>query len=178
MPTGPRGWEPGRPANGGGRGPPRPGGGGERRRAQRGGEGLRRALEGAVEGDRRLELGLYFLNLLHRLAQRHARRQVERYGDGGELALVVDGERGRLVAELRHRADRDLRAVPARHVDTRQRRRVGLERRRHFEHDLVLGARRIDRRHLALAEGVVQRLVALAARRPGPRAAVAVGVVG
>ena len=58
-----------------------------------------------------LQLGLRSAGLLDRLAERHARREVERQGHRRELALVVDRERLDLGGEMRERAERDLRAV-------------------------------------------------------------------
>jgi len=124
-------------------------------RGQRRLEGLRRALEAAVQRDRHLEVALHPLDALDRLAERRAGREVEGHRDRRELALVVDGERCRPVAEFGHGAERDLRAVGAGDVDARQGGRIGLEFGHHLEHDLVLRARRVDRRHLALVEGVV-----------------------
>ena len=53
--------------------------------------------------------------------------------------LMVSG--AILLLNLRHGAERHLRAVHAGDIDARQRRRVGLELRQHLEHDLVLRAR-------------------------------------
>jgi hypothetical protein len=46
-------------------------------------EGLRRALEGAGERSRRAQLVARGLHRLRRLAERHARREIERQGRGG-----------------------------------------------------------------------------------------------
>jgi len=75
-------------------------------------------------------------------------------------------------------AEWHLRAVAAGHVDARQRRRIGLELRLHLEHDLVLRGRAVDRRNLALAEGVVQGLVDLGQRQAESRGGIAIDVDG
>ncbi len=106
-----------------------------------------------------------------RLRQRHVFRQVERDGRRDELRLVIDGERGLGRLVTREHRQRHLRAALGADVHLVQ----GVGRLpvlgRGLHHDVILVARRVDRRHLPLGEGVVQRRVDLpsASRRDAPR---------
>ncbi len=91
---------------------------------------------------------------------------------------MVDGERRDPVDEARDGAERHLHAVGARDVEARQGGRIAVEIRLRLEQDLVLGRRAVDRRHLALAEGVVEGLVDRRQRNPQPRGRVAVDLDG
>ena len=111
---------------------------------------------------------------LRRLRQRHAFRQVERDRRGDELRMVIDGER-RLGRQIpREHRQRDLRAALRAHVHLVE--RVGRLPvfRRGFHHDVVLVARRIDRRDGALRERVVERGVDQPRRHAEARRGVAI----
>ena len=145
-------------------------------------EHLRGALEAGRDRRRQVRIALDLLDGVDRLAERISRRQVERDGHRRLLALVVDQQRPDRLHGLGHRGERDRlpRGNPASghararararrsaggrpagvglHVDLRQARRIGAEFRLGLEDDLVVVARRVDRRHLAGAEGVEQLL--------------------
>ncbi len=56
-------------------------------------EGLRRALETRLNRSRHPKLLLGSIDGAHGIAQRDARRKIERERDRRELALMIDGER-------------------------------------------------------------------------------------
>ena len=136
----------------------------------------------------KLRLALDLLDGVDRLAEREAGREVERDRDRRLLALVVDlqradrrhdagdrRERDRLSGQRADAADAATGApcAPAGdgaatgridvglEEDLRQRRRIGLELRQALQDDLIVVRRRVDRRHLARAEGVEQFLADL-----------------
>src|SRR6266404_107679 len=88
------------------------------------------------------------------VAEGDAGGEVEGEGDGGELALVVDGEGGGAGGEVGEGGEGHGRAGGRAHVDVLEGLRVLLEARLHLEDDVVLVQLREDRGHLALAEGV------------------------
>src|ERR1700683_4165964 len=63
---------------------------------ERGVECLRRPLERAEDGARHADRGRGLLDGADRLAKRHARCQIERQRDCGELALVIDRQVARV----------------------------------------------------------------------------------
>ena len=83
----------------------------QRRRSQRRLEGLRGALEGAKQRGGRMELRRQGGDGVDRLAERHAGREIERQRHRRKHALVIDRQRLHLVALVRHRRKRHLRAV-------------------------------------------------------------------
>ncbi len=99
------------------------------------------------------------LHGVHGIAQRLARRQVEAHHGGRELALVADGQLRVRLLPVRQHAQRNLRAVGRLHVEIVQRRRIGLEVLPHLHHHVVLVELGKDGGDLALAEGVVERVV-------------------
>ena len=127
---------------------------------ERGLERLRGALEAAADRGRQSELGLGGLDLVDRVAERAAGRQVEGDRHRWELALVVDLEgrgRRRVAGERRERHER---AVARRgRARTSRPSRVLPELRVHLHDHVVLVERGVHRRDLALAEGVVERVV-------------------
>ena len=60
---------------------------------------------------------------------------------------------------MRHGGERHLRGSRCADIDGLQHGRIGLQRRVHLEHDLVLVAVAVDCRDLPLCEGIVQRVV-------------------
>ena len=78
----------------------------QRSRGQRGLERLGGTLEGPLQRDRRAQLPLDLLDMIDRLAERIARRDVERQRHRRELALMVDGERLDLAGEAGNGAQR------------------------------------------------------------------------
>src|SRR5580692_12795862 len=73
----------------------------DRRAFQRRAESLRVTLEAGLERERRVKRFFDCLNIAYGLAERGARREVERYCHRWELALVVDHKR----RGLHHRID-------------------------------------------------------------------------
>ena len=124
--------------------------------AQRILEHLRRA--GEAGGDRRrqvrvlLELG----DLVDRIAQRNAGREIERDRHRRLLALVVDLQRTDGRNQLRHRRQRDGHVVLGLHVELGEIGRIDAELRLHFQDDLVVVRRHVDGADLARAIGVVE----------------------
>ncbi|GCC46876.1 hypothetical protein chiPu_0030707, partial [Chiloscyllium punctatum] len=102
--------------------------------------------------------GLDRLHRLDRVAERFAGRQVEAERDRRKLGLMRDRERRRGADQGCHRRQRHLRAVGAGQIELVENRRVALVHRQRLEHDAVLVGLAVDRRDLALREGVVQRI--------------------
>ena len=146
----------------------------QRLRGERGLEGLGGSLEAGVDVGRQADLPLRRLDVLDRVSERRARREVEGERDRGELALVVDGERGRARLVARERRERHERARARAHVDVAQGRRRLLELRAHLEHDAVLVEALVHRGDRPLPEGVVERLVDRLDRHAEARRRVAV----
>ena len=132
-------------------------------------------MEAGADRDRQAELPLDILYGVDRLPDRIAGREVERDGDRGLIALVIDLQRADRGQDAGHRRERDRRpgrnagAVYAGpgpypgsgraghvglHEDVLQLRGVGLKPRLALEDHLIIVGRRVDRRHLARAEGV------------------------
>ena len=114
------------------------------------------------------------MDLVHRLAERNARSQIERQSYCRKLPLMVDRQCFDLRGEMGERAQRDLRPAGASYIDLRQCRRILLELGLDLENDLVLVGRGVHRCDLALAERVVERLVDQRWRNAHPRSGVAV----
>ena len=192
-----------------------------------------RALKSAANGRRHAEPVHGGFDGRDPIAQRNARREVERDGVGDEQALVIDRKRRRPLAEFGDRRQRDHgllsgrdrragrchalargpdriggliarglrvgggcgrrralgydgarhrigrlgaadRAAGGRDIDVLQRLRILPVARRHLHDDVVLVARDIDGRDLALAEGVVERVVDLAHGDAEPRRGVTI----
>ena len=114
------------------------------------------------------------LHGLDRIAQSLARRKVEADHGGRELSLVPDGElRVRLLPVGQH-AERNLRAVARLDVEIVQRTGIGLEVLPNLHHHVVLVELRKDRGDLALAEGVVERVVHIGHGDAQPRRGIAI----
>ena len=135
-------------------------GGDEQRLAgERGEKGVGVALEG---GDQRLRLSALLLDLpdgVDRVAERHARLQIEGYGRRREQALMVDHDRRRGDVAVDQGAERHLLRGRRIQIDIVERLRAALEARIDLEDDVVLIERGVDRRDDALAEGVAERVV-------------------
>ena len=137
-------------------------------------ERLRSSLEGSANAGGHLDLRLGLRDRVNRLAQRDARREIERDRHRGKLSLVIDGQRGLIVGEVREGAELDQPAGAGAHVDQVERLGVLPELRRDFHHDVVLVQRRVHRRHLPLPERVVERVVDSLLRESEPRSGVAI----
>ena len=142
--------------------------------SMRGPERARGSLEAAAHRRRHADAGEGVVDRLRRLRQRHAFRQVERNGGGDEQRLVIDGERGLGRQISREHRQRDLRAARGAHVHLVERIGGLPVFRRGFHHDVVLVARRVDRRDRALRERVVERGIDQPRRHAEARRGVAV----
>src|ERR1700731_2620425 len=83
----------------------------DRRALQRRAEGLGIALEAGLERQRRVQLFFNLLNIAYRLANRDARRKIERDRHRRELTRVVDHERRDLNRRIDQRGYRHLLAA-------------------------------------------------------------------
>ena len=121
--------------------------------------GLRGAGEHGLDGGRKADLAGRLSDGLDGIAQRDAGLQVERDGDRREQALVVHRERrdGRTV--MGDGAQGNLLAAGRAHIDVAQGLRVLPVPRGGLHHHVILVQRLVHGRDLALAEGVVQRVV-------------------
>src|SRR5207247_5711984 len=127
------------------------------RAAQRIAERRRGALEGGLHARRQADLTLHGLDRVHGMTERVARREIERNGDRGKLADMVDREWSGARAELRDGRERDLRAARRSDVDVLQRVRTAAELGLHLEYHAILRRLGVDRRDQALPESVVER---------------------
>ena len=118
-----------------------------------------RALERSLDARGHSDLLAGSVDRGDRVAQRVARREIERNRHRGELALMIDGQRRRARLEMGEGAQRHLAAGVRANVDVVERVRIALKLRRDFEHHVILIELREHRRHLPLPEGVVQRVV-------------------
>ena len=110
-----------------------------------------------------------------RVAQRDAGRKIERERDGRKLSLVVDRERACSSARNWANALSGTSAPGGAHVDaTCSVSGILLILRVHFHHDVILIQRRVHGGHLALAEGIVERIVDQLRRDAEARGGVAV----
>src|SRR6476646_6711328 len=78
---------------------------------------LRRALERGLHGVRLADLGSRLLDSADSLAERYARREIERQGNRRKLTLMIDGDRSLHGLEGRKLADRDQPSAGRMHVD-------------------------------------------------------------
>ena len=131
----------------------------ERLALERGLEFRGAAGEGRHDGIGQFDLLLRGLDGLDRRAQRPAGPQVEGQRHGRELALVNDRERGRGNPCFGKGAQRHHLARAGLDVDLIQRIRGELILRLHLQHDAVLVELGEDGGDLALAKGVVKRVV-------------------
>ena len=92
------------------------------------------------------------------VAERVARREIERERDGGELSLTAHHKRGRCFRNLREHVQGHLAAAEGPDIEELQRPRTLLKLRHHFQHDTILVQLGKHRGHLPLAERVVQSI--------------------
>ena len=105
---------------------------------QRGLEGLRRALEAGVQAGGQAEFALGGGNGGDRLAQGDAGGKVEGKGDGRELALVIDGQRGGGGREVGEGTQWHLGATGRAHVEVLERLRILPKSWRYLHHNMIL----------------------------------------
>ena len=122
-------------------------------------EGLRGSSEAPVDARRKPDTALGRFDGRDRVAQRNARRKVERKCYGGKLSLMIHRERGNAGLIVSKGTQFDFGVVGRARVDLRQRCGILPVLGRDFHHDVILVQRRIHRRYLALPEGVVQGIV-------------------
>ena len=148
-------------------------------------EALQRVLERlrrcpGTRGDRRRQRRRgRRLNLVHRIAERKARRQVERDRHRRQLAEVIDLERPDVGLQPGDRLERDR---AARRSSGRSSSDIAagslLELRRDPQDHLILIVRRVDLRDLPRAVGVVERVLDLVRGQAERRQLVAVHLDG
>ena len=131
----------------------------ERLPRQGGLEGLQRAGKTPVNGGGHAQFLLHRGNIIDRFAQRHAGIQIERDGDGGKLALVVDLDGGGLSAQARHGRERHFPAVGGLKVNGIQPRGRLPPAGRHLHDDIILIERCVHGRDQRLPKGAVERVV-------------------
>ena len=121
------------------------------------------------------QLSLGSIDRGHAVAQRRARREIERQRNHRELSLVIDGERNLDRLQLGKRAQRHLRrlSIECTYMSG-QVPGVLLKLRLHFQNHVILVQLRENGRDLALAERVVQSIVDHLRRDAEPRRCVAI----
>ena len=92
------------------------------------------------------------------VAERAARREIERERDGGELPLTAHHKRGGRFRHLGEHIQGHLASAEGPDIEKLQRPRTLLKLRHHFQHDTILIQLGKHRRHLPLAERVIQRI--------------------
>ena len=122
-------------------------------------ESLRGALESGVNSWRHVKLRLNGLDFFDSVAEGQRWIEIERESDGGDEALMVDGERGAGGLVVRERAERNDFAAAGRQVNVIQ--TVGALRvlRQDVENDVILIKAFVNVGDLALAEGVGESVV-------------------
>ena len=114
------------------------------------------ALKTSPDAGRQVDLPSGPLDRRHRVAERLARREIERERDGRELSLTAHDERGRCFRNLREHVQRHLAAAQGPDIEELQRLWTLLKLRHHFQHDTILVQLGKHRGHLPLAERVVE----------------------
>ena len=137
-------------------------------------ERQRRALEAGAQAGGQAEFALSSGDGRDRLAQGNAGGKVEREGDGGELALVIDSQRSGRGREVGEGTQWHLGTTGRAYVDVLQCVRTLLKIRFHLHYHMVLVQLREDGRDLTLAEGVVEGIVDHLGGDAQPRGGVAV----
>ena len=139
-------------------------------------EGGRRALKRGLDAWRHVQFLLGALDGVDGVAQGGVRSQIEGKRDHGKLALVIQGQRRSARIEMRECAEGNLCAVGRFHVNVFQGVRILLELRIHLEDNVILIELRKDGGDLALAEGVVKRVINV--RRQNAQAGSGVAIDG
>src|SRR2546422_2239188 len=121
--------------------------------------GRGRSLKARMDARGHANLALRRLNVLDSSTEGSPRGKVERQSDGRKLALVVNGNRGVGRRVARESAERDQLAGFGSDVDVPQPIGILLVFGKNFENDVILVQTFIDVGDLALAEGVVERVV-------------------
>src|SRR6266851_1180530 len=134
----------------------------------------RRSLKLRIHTGRHIQLRLRPVHRIHRIADRLARRQIERDRHSRELALVTDHQRRRLLFEVSKRRQRHLRPIRTLHINVAERSRIPLKLRSYLQHHVILVLLRKDRRHLPLRKRIIQRIVDVLRCNPQPRSCIAV----
>ncbi|MNX62827.1 hypothetical protein D3C86_938040 [compost metagenome] len=139
-------------------------------------ERLRRALEVTADGRRHADIGLGLIEHDHRIAQRHAGREVERKVGGREHAIVGDGQRadGWCVEFCQRRQRHHLAAQGRAQVEIVETFGLAALLGVQFQNHVVLVDLGLEFVDLALAECVVQRFVDIAGGQTKTRRSAAV----
>src|SRR6267143_2011487 len=137
-------------------------------------EGRRGALERGLDAGWHVQFQLRAVDGVDRVAERGIGGQIERESDNRKLALMIEREGGGAGVETREGAERDLRAVGRLYVNVFQRIGILLELRIDFQNDVILVELSEDRGDLALAKGIVERVVNVGGKNAEARSGVAV----
>src|SRR6266566_1152351 len=137
-------------------------------------EGRRGPLKRALNAGWHVQFLLRAVDGVNRIAQRCAWSEVEGERHDGKLALVVPSERRIPGVEMREGTERDLRAVGGFDVKVFQRVRILLELRIDFQDHVILIQLREDGGDLALAVGIVKRVVDVRRKNSQARSGVSV----
>ena len=127
-----------------------------------------------MEAGRHAQIRLGRIDRFDGLAKRRARRQVERKRHHRELPLVIQRKRSRAGIKSRKRTQRNLLAARRAHIDVLQSGGILLELWVHLHHHVILIQLGEDGGDLALAEGVVERIVDVGREHAEARSGVAV----
>ena len=116
-------------------------------------------MESGLNARRHVQFLLRSIDGVHGVAERAVGSQIEGESDHRKLALVIEGKGGGARIETREGAERNLRAIGGFHVNVLKRIGILLKLRVDFHDDVILVELRKNRGDLALAEGVVERVV-------------------
>src|SRR6266478_4431389 len=121
-----------------------------------------------------MDIAFRRVDSLRGFTQRNSGCQVERESYHRKLPLVIDGQRGVLILEMRESGKRNLCPAGGFDINILQRIWVLLKLRADLEHHVILIQLGEDSRNLALSERVVQNVINGLRQDTEPRSRVAV----
>ncbi len=119
---------------------------------------LRYALKAAADGGWQANLAGGPLDRRDRVAKRRTGYEIERDGDGGKQALMIDDERCVGGGIVREGAERHQRAVRRPHIDVLKAIGILPEARLYFQDHTVLIQLLVHGGDLTLAKGIIERI--------------------
>src|SRR5467141_466874 len=137
-------------------------------------EGRRGALERGLDAGWHVQFQLRAVDGVDRVAERGIGGQIERESDDRKLALMIECEGGGAGLETRKRAERDLCAIGRLYVNVFQRIGILLELRIDFHDHVILVELGKNCGDLALAKGIVERIVNVGRKNAEARGGVAI----
>src|SRR5258706_7932206 len=137
-------------------------------------EGRRGALERGLDAGWHVQFQLRAVDGVDRVAERGIGGQIERESDDRKLTLMIECEGGGAGLETRKGAERDLCAVGRLYVNVFQRIGILLELRIDFHDHVILVELGKNCGDLALAKGIVERVVNVCRKNAKSRSGVAV----